>query len=48
MASYRKYYTSVWLLLLKQYLEANAGRDLIARHSMAYLLNGFLLMRIKS
>ena len=29
MANYGKYYIAVRLLLLKQYLEANAGRNII-------------------
>lgn len=32
MANYGKYYIAVRLLLLKQYLEANAGRDRIVKH----------------
>ena len=31
MANYGKYYIAVRLLLLKQYLEANAGRDRIVK-----------------
>ena len=31
MANYGKYYIAVRLLLLKQYLEANAGRARIAK-----------------
>lgn len=31
MANYGKYYIAIRLLLLKQYLEANAGRDRIVK-----------------
>ena len=33
MANYGKYYIAVRLLLLKQYLEANAGRNRIVKRS---------------